>query len=48
MPVFIEIEESPLMTAGAGSFIDDLVRRAGGGTWLAMSVPRIRESTRNE
>jgi iron complex transport system substrate-binding protein len=28
--VFVEIEESPLMTAGAGSFIDDLVRRAGG------------------
>jgi len=28
--VFVEIEESPLMTAGAGSFIDDLVGRAGG------------------
>ena len=28
--VFVEIEESPLMTAGAGSFIDDLLARAGG------------------
>ena len=28
--VFIEIEESPLMTAGAGSFIDDLIQKAGG------------------
>jgi iron complex transport system substrate-binding protein len=27
--VFVEIEESPLRTAGAGSFIDDLIRRAG-------------------
>ena len=28
--VFIEMEENPLMTAGAGSFLDDLVARAGG------------------
>jgi iron complex transport system substrate-binding protein len=28
--VFVEIEESPLRTAAAGSFLDDLVRRAGG------------------
>ena len=25
--VFVEIEESPLMTAGAGSFLDDLIRQ---------------------
>jgi iron complex transport system substrate-binding protein len=28
--VFVEIESSPLMTAGAGSFIDDMITRAGG------------------
>ena len=28
--IFVEIESSPLMTAGAGSFIDDLITRAGG------------------
>jgi iron complex transport system substrate-binding protein len=28
--VFVEIEASPLMTAGAGSFIDDMITRAGG------------------
>jgi iron complex transport system substrate-binding protein len=28
--VFVEIEESPLMTVGAGSFLDDLIARAGG------------------
>jgi iron complex transport system substrate-binding protein len=42
--VFVEIEESPLMTAGAGSFIDDLIRRAGGrnvASELANAYPRI-------
>jgi iron complex transport system substrate-binding protein len=28
--IFVEIESSPLMTAGAGSFIDDMIARAGG------------------
>ncbi len=28
--VFVEIEDSPLMTSGAGSFIDDLIHRGGG------------------
>jgi iron complex transport system substrate-binding protein len=28
--VFVEIESNPLMTAGAGSFIDDMITRAGG------------------
>jgi iron complex transport system substrate-binding protein len=28
--IFVEIEASPLMTAGAGSFIDDMITRAGG------------------
>jgi iron complex transport system substrate-binding protein len=42
--VFIEIEESPLMTAGAGSFIDDLIHRAGGRNVaheIAGAYPRI-------
>ncbi len=44
VPVFVEIEESPLMTAGAGSFIDDLIRRAGGRNVaheIASAYPRI-------
>ena len=44
VPVFVEIEESPLMTAGAGSFIDDLIRRAGGRNVaheIAGAYPRI-------
>ena len=28
--VFVEVDKSPLMTAGGGSFIDDLIARAGG------------------
>ncbi len=42
--VFVEIEESPLMTAGAGSFIDDLIRRAGGRNVaheITSAYPRI-------
>ena len=42
--VFVEIDESPLMTAGAGSFIDDLIRRAGGQNVaheIASPYPRI-------
>ena len=42
--VFVEIEEGPLMTAGAGSFIDDLVRRAGGRNVaheITSAYPRI-------
>jgi iron complex transport system substrate-binding protein len=42
--VFVEIEEGPLMTAGAGSFIDDLIRRAGGRNVaheLSTAYPRI-------
>ncbi|MEI8375926.1 MAG: ABC transporter substrate-binding protein [Planctomycetota bacterium] len=42
--VFVEIEESPLMTAGAGSFIDDLIRRAGGRNVaheISTAYPRI-------
>ena len=42
--VFVEIEESPLMTAGAGSFIDDLISRAGGRNVaheITSAYPRI-------
>jgi iron complex transport system substrate-binding protein len=42
--VFVEIEDGPLMTAGAGSFIDDLVNRAGGRNVaheIAAAYPRI-------
>ena len=42
--VFVEIEESPLMTAGAGSFIDDLINRAGGRNVaheITSAYPRI-------
>ena len=42
--VFIEIEENPLMTAGAGSFINDLIRRAGGRNVaheIGSAYPRI-------
>lgn len=42
--VFVEIEESPLMTAGAGSFLDDLIGRAGGRNVageIASAYPRI-------
>ena len=51
--VFVEIEESPLMTAGAGSFIDDLISRAGGRNVAheitqCLSANRSRESDRLE
>jgi len=42
--VFIEIEQGPLMTAGAGSFLDDLVSRAGGRNVaheISSAYPRI-------
>jgi iron complex transport system substrate-binding protein len=36
--VFIEIEENPLMTASAGSFLDELITRAGGRN-VARDIP---------
>ena len=42
--VFVEIEPGPLMTAGAGSFLDDLVGRAGGRNVaheISTAYPRI-------
>jgi len=42
--VFVEIEQSPLMTAGAGSFVDDLIGRAGGRNVaheISSAYPRI-------
>jgi len=42
--VFIEIEQGPLMTAGAGSFLDELVTRAGGrnvAREISSAYPRI-------
>ena len=42
--VFVEIEESPLMTAGAGSFIDDLIAGPAAATSPTKSPPPIRGS----